>query len=189
MGSRTPAETVWVGWSLGGMIAQQLAIDAPERVTKLVLVGSSPCFVSRPEWPHAMALSTLQQFAENLQMNYRSTLKRFLALEVHGSDRAKEQLRVLSRILFQHGEPDLKALQDGLAVLEKEDLRSALPSIVCPTLLLLGEQDKLVPASVGTDIQSLLPQARFHVFEKAGHTPFLSHLTEFTRLLRDFINE
>jgi pimeloyl-[acyl-carrier protein] methyl ester esterase len=49
-----PPRAVWIGWSLGGMIVQRLAIDAPERVTRLVLVGSSPCFVRRPDWPHAL---------------------------------------------------------------------------------------------------------------------------------------
>jgi pimeloyl-[acyl-carrier protein] methyl ester esterase len=186
--ANAPAKAIWIGWSLGGMIAQRLAVDAPERVGKLVLVGSSPSFVRRPGWPHAMAFQTLHQFAEDLKNDYRATLKRFLALEVHGSEHAREQLRLLHRILFQHGEPDAEALQDGLRILESDDLRHALATTACPTLLLLGQRDNLVPVSAGPAIQNLLPHARLHVFPGAGHAPFFSQFAEFIRCLREFID-
>jgi pimeloyl-[acyl-carrier protein] methyl ester esterase len=186
--ANAPAKATWIGWSLGGMIAQRLTVDAPERVAKLVLVSSSPSFVRRPGWPHAMAFQTLHQFAENLKSDYRATLKRFLALEVRGSEHAREQLRLLHRILFQHGEPNPEALQDGLRILEDDDLRNVLSTAACPTLLLLGQRDSLVPACAGPAMQDLLPHARLHVFPGASHAPFFSHLTEFIRCLRDFID-
>ncbi len=184
-----PARAAWIGWSLGGLIAQRLAIDAPARVTKLVLVGSSPCFVRRPDWPHAMEYRVLHLFAEILGMNYHATLKRFLALEVHGSEHAAAQLRLLREIVFQHGEPDTTALRDGLSILETEDLRGEWRHIDCPSLVLLGLRDNLVPASAGAAMQALLPNARLHVFERAGHAPFFSHLTEFISCLRAFLDE
>lgn len=184
-----PARAAWIGWSLGGLIAQRLAIDVPERVTKLALVGSSPCFVRRPDWPHAMEYRVLHLFAETLGMNYHATLKRFLALEVHGSEHAAAQLRWLREIVFQHGEPDTTALRNGLSILETEDLRGEWRHIDCPSLVLLGRRDNLVPASAGAAMQALLPKARLHVFERAGHAPFFSHLTEFISCLRAFLDE
>ena len=50
-----PPRAAWVGWSLGGLAAQRAAIVAPERVSRLVLVSSTPCFVQRPDWPHGIA--------------------------------------------------------------------------------------------------------------------------------------
>ena len=185
----TPPQATWVGWSLGGLIAQHLAIDAPERVAKLVLVSSSPCFVRRPDWPHAMEYRTLHEFAENLSRDYRATLKRFLALEVHGSEHEMIQLRLLRGLVFQHGNPDTHTLQDGLAILENTDLRSQLGRIRCPTLLLFGRRDNLVPVSAGVAIQQELPNARLHVFERAAHAPFFSHLDEFIECLRAFLDE
>ena len=55
-----PAPAVWVGWSLGGLIAQQVALTMPERVSRLALVNSTACFTQRPDWPHAVALPVLR---------------------------------------------------------------------------------------------------------------------------------
>lgn len=184
-----PPRAVWVGWSLGGLIAQRLAIDAPERVEKLVLVSSSPCFVRRPDWPHAMEYRLLHAFAENLSRDYRATLKRFLALEVHGGEHEVTLLRQLREIVFQHGDPDTETLRDGLTILENTDLRSELGRIACPTLLLLGRRDKLVPVSAGSATQYLLADGRLYIFERAAHAPFFSHLTEFISHLRAFVDE
>ncbi len=126
LAAAAPPKAVWIGWSLGGMIAQRLAIDAPERVAKLVLVGSSPCFVRRPDWPHALDYRMLHAFAENLSRDYRATLKRFLALEVHGGEHEVALLRQLRELVFQHGEPDTEALRAGLTILETADLRGEL---------------------------------------------------------------
>jgi len=184
---KTPA--IWLGWSLGGLIAQRLAIECPKRVTKLILVGSSPCFVRRSNWPHAMELAVLRQFADSLNRDYRATMKRFLALEVHGSDHANEQLRVLRELVFQHGEPDCNALRDGLQVLQEADLRAKLHHIQCPTLMLLGRRDNLVPPNAGPATCALLPNVRSHVFEQAAHAPFFSHSQQFIEQLRWFLND
>ena len=184
-----PPKAVWIGWSLGGMIAQRLAIDAPERVTRLVLVGSSPCFVRRPDWPHALDYRMLHAFAENLSRDYRATLKRFLALEVHGGEHEVALLRQLREIVFQHGDPDTEALRVGLTLLETADLRGELGRIACPALLLLGRRDNLVPVAAGEATCRLLPNARLHIFERAAHAPFFSHLGEFISHLRAFLDD
>ena len=184
----TPPQATWVGWSLGGLVAQQVAITAPERVNRLVLVNSTPCFMQRPDWPHGIAPLVLRRFAEELRQNYRATLKRFIALEVHGSEHATAQLHHLKTMLFQHGEPDVSALEDGLAILEQADLRAELSRIVCSTLLLMGQRDQLVPAAAGAAIQQWLPNARLHIFPRAGHAPFFSHLPEFLAELRAFLD-
>ena len=183
-----PPRAAWVGWSLGGLVAQWLAIAAPERVERLALVGSTPCFTQRPDWPYGMSPIVLRGFAEALRQNHRATLQRFIALEVHGSDHAAAQLRQLKALLFQHGEPDQTALENGLAILEHTDLRGGLTRVRCPTLLLFGQRDLLAPVAAGEAMREALPDARLHVFPHAGHAPFLSHLLEFLTELRAFLD-
>jgi pimeloyl-[acyl-carrier protein] methyl ester esterase len=183
-----PPRAVWVGWSLGGLVAQQAALIAPERVSQLALVNSTPCFVQRPDWPHGIAPPVLRRFAEELRQDYRAVLKRFIALEVHGSEHASAQLRQLKAMLFQHGEPDVAALEDGLAILESADLRADLPHIACPTLLLVGQRDQLTPAAAGEAMRNLLPNARLRVLPRAGHAPFFSHPGAFLAELRAFLD-
>lgn len=184
-----PPKAIWIGWSLGGLIAQRVALDRPNQIARLVLVASSPCFVGRPDWPHGVDYAVLHAFAENLSRDYRATLKRFLALEVHGSEHEYQQLRLLREMIFQHGEPDSAALRDGLTILETQDLRGEFPAIACPTLLLMGKRDNLVPVSAGPAMQGLLPNGRLHVFEGAAHAPFFSHLPEFIQQLRGFLDD
>ena len=183
-----PPRAAWAGWSLGGLVAQRAAMAAPERVSRLVLVNSTPCFVQRPDWPHGVASSVLHRFAEELRQDYRAVLKRFIALEVHSSEHASAQLRQLKAMLFQHGEPDVTALEDGLAILETADLRADLPRVACPTLLLMGQRDQLTPAAAGLEMWERLPDARLHIFPHAGHAPFFSHLPEFLAQLRAFLD-
>ena len=69
-----------LGWSLGGQVALEWARLRPERVGALVLMSTTPSFVQRPDWPHAMAEATLRQFGDELTVAYRQTLQRFVTL-------------------------------------------------------------------------------------------------------------
>jgi pimeloyl-[acyl-carrier protein] methyl ester esterase len=96
---------------------------------------------------------------------------------------------MLRALVFQHGDPDAAVLRDGFAILENEDLRNELTGLSCPALLLMGRRDSLVPVSAGAATQRLLTNAQLHIFERAAHAPFFSHLTDFISRLRDFLDE
>ena len=182
-----PEQANWIGWSLGGLISTQAAISAPQRVGKLVLVASTPCFIQTDDWPHAVVRGTLSSFADTLRSDPKKTLERFLALQVRGSAEAKPTLRRLRQDLSHRPVPNPNALDRGLHLLRETDLRQALPQLQCPTLWLLGERDTLTPASVTGDIHQLLPSAEIQLLPGAGHAPFLSHPVESIAALRNFL--
>lgn len=169
-----PPHAHWLGWSLGGLIAQHVAYHSPERITKLVLLASSPQFLRSADWAHAMDPTVLAQFAAELQRDYRATVLRFLALEVQGSAAARDELRALRERVFAHGEPQAAALRGGLNILRDSNLREQFTELSQPVMVLLGAHDRLVPAEVAPDLAYLLPQAVHHVIAHAGHAPFLS---------------
>ncbi|MDE2139813.1 MAG: alpha/beta fold hydrolase, partial [Gammaproteobacteria bacterium] len=76
-----PQSAVWLGWSLGGLVALQAALDFPQRVRALILVSSTPRFVTAPDWDCAMAPERLAEFSLALARDYRGTVQRFLALQ------------------------------------------------------------------------------------------------------------
>lgn len=170
----TPPHAHWLGWSLGGLIAQHVAYHSPERVAKLVLLASSPQFLRSADWLHALDPEVLAQFAAELQRDYRATVLRFLALEVQGSAAARDELRALRERVFAHGEPQGAALIGSLNILRDSNLRGQFAELLQPVIVLLGAHDRLVPAEVAPDLARLLPQAVHHVIALAGHAPFLS---------------
>ena len=179
----------WLGWSLGGLIAQHVAHHSPERVAKLVLLASSPQFLRSPDWPHAMDPEVLTQFSAELQRDYRATVLRFLALEVQGSATARDELRVLREHVFAHGEPQGEALTGGLNILRDSNLRAQFATLPQPVMVLLGAHDRLVPAEIAPGITRLLPQVVQHVIAGAGHAPFLSQPALCAQRVTEFLGE
>lgn len=177
------------GWSLGGQVALRWALRHPQQISRLVLVASTPCFVRRPGWECGMAAETLAEFAAALQQDYALTLQRFLALQVRGSERERELLAALRSALSSRGEPDLGALQAGLEILRDCDLRSVLPGIAQPALVIGGERDTLTPPQASHYLAAQLPNARLTTIKGAAHAPFLSHPDEFMKHLKKFMED
>jgi len=175
------------GWSLGGQIALRWAMRHPQQISRLALVASTPCFVRRPGWECALAAEILAEFAAALQQDYALTLRRFLALQVRGSERERELLAALRSALMSRGEPDLGALQAGLDILRDCDLRGALPDIVQPALVVGGDRDKLTPPQASHYLAAQLPNAQLALIEGAAHAPFLSHPEIFVECVCDFL--
>ncbi len=184
---RVPRGAAVLGWSLGGMVALELARRRPTDFAALVLVATTPCFVAREDWSGGMAPAVLQGFAAGLAGDCRRTITNFLALQTWGDERAAEALRLLRAKLMAHGEPDPRALAAGLAVLREADLREALPAISTPALVIAGEHDRITPAVAGRHLAEAMPSARYHEVAKAGHAPFLSHADEVLRVVSDFL--
>ncbi|MCW8883382.1 MAG: pimeloyl-ACP methyl ester esterase BioH [Sedimenticola sp.] len=182
-----PANAVWVGWSLGGQLAQRAAVLEPGRISKLVLVTSSPKFVVGEQWPHAMALATLKLFAKALSRDPHQTLERFLSLQVQGDEVARETLRLLRKDIAMRPEADPLALEHGLDLLLNVDLRTSLTEIQCPTLWLFGERDTLVPADLCDEIEQMMPDAEILILQGCAHAPFLSHPQQCLRALNHFL--
>lgn len=182
-----PHNAVWLGWSLGGRIALAAAAQGAA-ITKIVLVGTNPCFTQRPDWPYAMPAQELELFAASLRENWEMTLQRFLAIQARGSERAREELRALRQNLFAHGQPHPAALAGGLEILRDADLRPILSTILQPTLVLHGARDMLAPVEAAEHTATALPQGHLHVIDAAGHAPFLSHPDDFLLALESFLH-
>ena len=176
------------GWSLGGQVALRWAALHPQQVEKLVLLASTPCFVQRTDWPHAMTEETLQEFADALLKNHAQTLRRFLALQVRGSENERELLASLRGRLFSRGEPDVNALRGGLEILRETDLRASLPQLQQPALVVAGARDMLAPAAASAHMAQALPDAQLVNVAGAAHAPFLSHPEMVVEQMVDFLH-
>ena len=168
---------LWAGWSFGGLVALQAALQAPASVRGIVEIAASPRFVSAPDWPHGVPADVFIQFGCGLLQDYRGTIERFLALETLGSAQAQQELRELKAHVFERGDPSLHVLEDGLDILQTTDVRGALAQLPVPGLWIAGRRDRLVPAAAMRWASQ--QGARGEYLEIAsGHAPFLSHARE-----------
>jgi len=134
-----------------------------------------------------MAADTLQDFAASLLQNHALTLKRFLALQLRGSENERELLLDLRARLYVNGEPDIAALQGGLEILRDTDMRGELAQITHPTLVIAGERDTLTPSAASGYLAQTLPNAQLEVIKGAAHAPFLSHPDQFIAAVSGFM--
>src|SRR5690348_2239710 len=176
-----PESCIVCGWSLGGEIAIELALREPERVRKLALISTTPCFVKRENWQWGMEASMLQLFAQNLKRDYVTTMKRFLTLQVNGGSDSSSILSQLRKSLAERREPDEAALEAGLQILLTSDLRDKLKYIQQPVLLLHGENDVITHPSAAKWMNGQLRESELIMLSRCGHAPFLSHPDQFIK--------
>jgi len=184
-----PIGATIIGWSMGGLIALNIALKHQIHCSKLGLIACNAQFSQTDDWSTAMKTDVLNQFVQSLDDNYQLTLQRFLMLQARGGDNAKDTIRLLKDRLFQYGEPDQAALYGGLSLLKSTSFVSQLPDISVPTLLLFGRLDALVPVSASTEMANAIPDSRLVILPKAAHAPFLSHFEETITHLIEFFNE
>ena len=181
-----PDGCILCGWSLGGMLALQAALLAPQRCSGLILVGSTPSFTQRADWPHAQPPALLDTFSDAISMDAGAALQRFIALLNQGDAQARVHGRAMLKQLLASELPATASLLDGLRWLRDVDLRARIPSIATPTLLIHGGRDPLMPLAAAQWLKNELPQARLEIFPNAAHAPFLADPERFTTLLSDF---
>lgn len=182
-----PAQTVWMGWSLGGLLAMEMAARMPQRVSHLVLMAATPCFVQQTDWPCAMPAQDFSAFADSVRQDASTALKRFLALQCLGSVSSRQDLRFLQSCIVQGVVSSGEALEKGLVLLGGADSRVPFSALSLPVLSVLGEHDALVPVSVAPALSSLLPSSTVRVVADAAHVPFLSHPQTCANAVLDFI--
>jgi pimeloyl-[acyl-carrier protein] methyl ester esterase len=168
---------IWLGWSLGGLYALQAALDFPRQVRGLAMLCASPRFVRGEGWPHAASPEILQEFERDLETDYEGTLERFLALEALGSDCAQADLRKLRADTFNEFPPQVRALTEGLDVLEHADLRGRLHELQPSSAWIAGRRDRLIPWQA---MQWSAAQCggTFTCIAGGGHAPFIGHAPE-----------
>jgi pimeloyl-[acyl-carrier protein] methyl ester esterase len=183
-----PTRCILAGWSLGGVIAIAYALRYPTAVNHLLLIASTPRFVKDAGWPHAMRSEILEGFGHSLELDYVTTLNRFLSLQVQSSEDAFPTLRQLRRTLFRYP-PEITALRAGLTLLRNTDFRSRMGKLACPVGIILGERDMLVPKECGKDILGLVKRGRCAILSGAGHAPFLSHPKAFVNTTMEWLDD
>lgn len=185
---RLAGPAVWIGWSLGGLLALTAALRYPQAIERLILIGTTPKFTQDDSWSCAVSPRLLDRFETDLVKDPARGLRRFLALMFGSSASERAALRDTRRQTLERGTPCVAALRVAVDVLRYTDLRPELPSLRVPVLIVQGGQDRIVPTDAARYLARSLPDARLELIEPAGHAPFITHPDTVVRTLRAFLH-
>jgi pimeloyl-[acyl-carrier protein] methyl ester esterase len=180
---------IYLGWSLGGLVATQMTTQYPDKVLGLITVASSPLFIeqSHQAWL-GINSKVLNNFHHQLAEDTEKTLKGFLKIQAMGSPHIRKDLRLISELVMTHNLPTKQVLSSALNLLRDSDLRQQLATITQPFLRLYGKNDSLVPYKGIHKISTLAPNSDEFIFEHASHAPFISHLELFYQQLISWLD-
>mgnify|MGYP001825493845 FL=1 len=175
-------KNIILGWSMGGLIAIELASIFTEHIHQLVLVSATPRFVQADNWSEAVEAKLFLQFLDSLEKDHSATLKRFLAIQALGSPTAKQDIKQIQQQLSQQGGAKPSALRQGLQILLNEDKRIQLLALSIPVICIAGQRDTLIKVKA-LELLTETPNIYLHTMAAAGHAPFISHPQQFVELL------
>jgi pimeloyl-ACP methyl ester carboxylesterase len=162
-----PGAHVWVGCSMGGMLALEIHRQAPERVLSLALLGST----ARPDTPELIQLRseaiTLFEAGRMDEVLRANVMFAFHPYNVGPNARDKQLVAGYLAMIQRAGAAAL--VQQNRAVMARIDQRPFLHQLRCPLLLACGDADGLTPLECSQEIAAAVPQAQLVVLERCGH--------------------
>jgi pimeloyl-ACP methyl ester carboxylesterase len=184
-----------VGNSMGGFIGAELAIAFPARVERLELVSAAGLTVEHQRDERVLAvLQTLDKrlaaYAAWLGTRSAALARRPRARRmIFGLVTHRPELLPAPLIAEQIRGSGKPGFVPALDALTSYPIRDRLPEIGCPSLIVWGTEDKLVPVRDADEFARLIPNARKVVWPQTGHMAMLERPAAFNRLLAAFLAE
>jgi pimeloyl-ACP methyl ester carboxylesterase len=181
-----------VGNSMGGFVAAEVAIQFPERVSRLVLVSAAG--ITSAEALQAPIL-TFARVATALATNSAARHRQIAARPItrHASlALVARHPRLLKADLAYEGffkGTGKPGFDDALRASLEYDFRDRLPDVKVPTLIVWGEKDSIIPVRDATEFERLIPDSRKVVMRDTGHIPMAERPQAFNEVLTEFLAE
>ncbi len=178
-------QAVVIGYSMGGRLALHLAVQAPERVRALVVIGATPGLLDAEARAERVAAD--EQLAQRIESDFEGFVRDWEAQSMFATQKAmstesQEQIRAIRR---SHHPKALAAALRLLGTGSQPPLHDRLAGLTMPVLWVVGEYDQKFRA-IADAVHPLLPDARFAILPYAGHAVHLERPSAFKTLLLSF---
>jgi pimeloyl-ACP methyl ester carboxylesterase len=177
-----------VGNSMGGFTAAELAIRHPDRVERLVLVDAAGISIADLHRQPILTLVRLLAVNASSPARERATLLRPRARHLAFRAVMRHPTRMPLDLLAAQGtgtaKPGFVLAMDALI---SYDFRERLGEIACPTLIVHGREDGLVPMADAEEFERLISKSRILLLDDTGHVPMMERPLTFNRELLAFL--
>ncbi len=174
-----------LGVSMGGMIAQIMALRYPQYLRTLTCLSTSTADPALPP-PAPEAIAALVTPPPPGREAY---IERAIAGSrvLHGNERPFDEAysRRRAAMFYDRGLHPAGTMRHLAAIAASVGWREELPAVITPTLVIHGSADPLLPLPCGEDVAHMIPNARLHVIPGAGHTFPPQYWSETVALLRE----
>ena len=178
-----PAKFALAGLSMGGIVAMEVLRRAPDRVTRIALMDTSP-LAETPQYAAAREPQIIGVRTGRLEEVMRDEMKpNYLA----PGPRRVDVLNTVMAMAMTLG-PDVFVRQSR-ALQRRRDQQRTLRELKIPTLVLCGAYDALCPVKRHEFMAELIPYARLHIVSDAGHLPTLEQPEETTDVLAEWLKQ
>lgn len=154
-----PKGTMLIGWSLGGLLALALSYYFPEKIKKVLIIASTPKFLSDINWPGIPSALPAIRLKKKLLQYALFPLKN----------------QAYKELLINH---QLPLCENYLELLWATDLRSELAHLQTPVTFMNGERDCIIPIETFKALETINKKAKLITIKNAGHALPLSHSEE-----------
>ena len=169
-----------MGVSWGGAMAQHFALQHGDRVRRLILCATSAGMLMVPGKPAALSkMADPRRYVDAAFMQ-----KHFRTLYGDGLGKSSERAAHMARLT----PPTTRGYLYQLLAMLGWTSAPALPFLKKPTLIMMGEDDAIVPLANGTILHSLIPGSELEIFEGGGHLFLLSHREQSISCMRAFLD-
>lgn len=177
-------DVVFVGHSVSAMIGVLAANRAPERFSRLVLVGPSPRYIDDGDYVGGFGEADINGLLDSLASNYLGWSSSMAPVIVGNPDRPElgEELTAS----FCRADPAMAAQFARVTFLS--DTRADLASVMVPTLVLQCSDDAIAPVAVGQYVARSIPASTFRQLAATGHCPNLSAPDETTDAIASWLD-
>lgn len=178
-----PEKFALAGLSMGGIVAMELLRRAPERITRIALMDTSP-LAETPQSSAAYEPMIVGARAGRLD----EVLTGFMLPDFLAPGPQRTEILALVKAMGLYLGADV-FIRQARALQRRRDQQSTLRKCKVPALVLCGEHDGLTPVKRHTFMAELIPYAKLCVIEGAGHLPTLEQPGEVTAALREWMNQ
>lgn len=161
---------IFVGHSVSAMIGMLANLEEPELFAAQLMIGPSPCYINDGDYVGGFSRADIESLLDTLEGNYLGWSSN-MAPAIMG---APEQPELAVELTNSFCRTDPEIAKQFARVTFLSDVRSELPRLKAPTLILQCNDDVIAPVSVGQYMQRVLPAGTLSVVANVGHCPHLS---------------